>query len=168
VMKLPDSLINFRQSDYIVLKVSNGLLFILIPPRHGPSSCNIWLMKEYGVVESWTKQYTIDLGGWFYELHPLKNNKKIFGVEPKKPFLYDLETDIFISLENLIMKNRGFFYATNTIVESLVLLNQVNALQKCQSCLKEGRWCVSKKAKERKRIEKKDMQKKMAKQSTGK
>ena len=23
--------------------------------------CSVWVMKEYGVVDSWTKQFTIDL-----------------------------------------------------------------------------------------------------------
>ncbi|EYU29504.1 hypothetical protein MIMGU_mgv11b017855mg, partial [Erythranthe guttata] len=30
----------------------------------GATSCDVWVMKEYCVKESWTKLYTIDLLGW--------------------------------------------------------------------------------------------------------
>ncbi|KAM7490662.1 hypothetical protein LguiA_033583 [Lonicera macranthoides] len=36
-----------------------SLSFMHKPINDG--SCNIWVMKEYGVAESWTKQFTIDL-----------------------------------------------------------------------------------------------------------
>lgn len=29
----------------------------------GTGSCSIWLMKAYGDVKSWSKMYTVDLGG---------------------------------------------------------------------------------------------------------
>ncbi|XP_059445490.1 F-box protein CPR1-like [Corylus avellana] len=157
VMKLPDRLSNFR-SDDAILKVSDGLLSLFIKHRHASLSCNIWLMKEYGVVESWSKQYTLDLEGWCFErMYSFRNNKKILGTEREKPFLYDPETDIFTSLGNLRMKDDGFFFTTSTFVESLVLLNQVNALQTCQTCLKKAGDATQRK--ERKRIEKEDMQK---------
>jgi hypothetical protein len=57
VMKLPDHLISLYV-NYVFLKVSGGLLSLM---EYNNLSCNIWLMKEYGVIESWTKQFTIDL-----------------------------------------------------------------------------------------------------------
>nr|POF02940.1 putative f-box protein [Quercus suber] len=43
--------------------VFNGLLSLICYGYHHLSSvksCSIWVMKEYGVVDSWTKQFTID------------------------------------------------------------------------------------------------------------
>jgi hypothetical protein len=106
-------------------------------------------MKEYGVIESWTKQFTIDFANDFKDcLFSFRNNEKILGEQNKKPLLYDPKTHRFV---NLGIKAKGSLFAKNTFINSLVLLNQVNATRTCQTCLKIGRWCDSKNRKEKKR-----------------
>jgi F-box interacting protein len=136
VMKLPDRLssLNLHNS---VLRVSSGFLYLMehIQQQNACLSYNAWMMKEYGVVESWTKQFTLDLEGWrFGPMLCFRNNEKILGEKQKRPVLYDpdLKTDRVI---NLGIEAKGSFFATNTFVESLVLLNEVNALQTCQKVL---------------------------------
>jgi F-box interacting protein len=147
VMKLPDYLSSLYV-NHAFLKVSGGLLSLM---EYNNLSCNIWLMKEYGVIESWTKQFTIDLD---FGMFTFRNNEKILGEKQSKPVLYDPNTHRFI---NLGIKDEGYsVYAKNTFVESLVLLNKVNPIQTCRTCLRKGRWCDSKKI--RKRKQNKDMQ----------
>ena len=56
-----------------------------------------------------------------------RNNEKISGRKPEKLVLYDFKTHRFI---NLGIKAKGFSFANNTFVESLVLLDKVNAIRK--------------------------------------
>jgi F-box interacting protein len=139
VMKLPDHL---SRPTYIIAQigVSGGLLFVMEHSRQQFNylvDINIWLMKEYGVVESWTKQFIIHLRG----IYGFRNNEKILGRKQGKPFLYDLNTHRFI---NLGIKVQGLIFPENTFNESLVLLNEAT-LQTCQTCLKKCQWCDSKK-----------------------
>jgi F-box interacting protein len=62
VMKLPDVVATRYVTSF--LEVSGGLLSLISYDDNaspGNESCCIWLMKDYGVIESWTKQYTLDL-----------------------------------------------------------------------------------------------------------
>nr|QEE59970.1 F-box protein At3g07870-like [Betula platyphylla] len=123
VMKLSDHLSSLCWSD-VALGVSGGLLSLM---EHNWSDdnlsrWNVWLMKEYGVVESWTKQFTIDSNGWrFGSMFSFRNNEKIVGEMQDEPVLYDPKTHAFI---NLGIKAKGSLFAKNTYVESLVLLNK--------------------------------------------
>jgi F-box interacting protein len=149
VMKLPDHLSSLYVGN-VFLGVSDGLLSLreYNGKQNVHLSCSIWLMKEYGVIESWTKQFTIDLKGCYFHVFSFRNNEKILGINRNKPVLYDPKTHGFI---NLGIKAKGSFYTKNTFVESLVLLNEVNPIQTCQTCLKKAWWCDSNKGKEKKR-----------------
>ncbi|XP_059448871.1 F-box/kelch-repeat protein At3g06240-like [Corylus avellana] len=120
VMKLPDVL----ATRYVTssLEVSGGLLSLMCygDVRPGNESCCIWLMKDYGVIESWTKQYILDLrdcGGLacFMNIHPR---------DSEELFMYDLKTNRII---NHGIRNM-YRLSMNAYIESLVLLNQVNAM----------------------------------------
>jgi hypothetical protein len=106
-------------------------------------------MKEYGVAESWTKQFTIDLKDWrFGEIFCFRNNKKILSWNRKNKkvsVLDDPKTHTFINTGGLEIKAKDYFLRKNTFVESLVLLDKVNSTQTCQTCLRKGQWCDSKK-----------------------
>ncbi|XP_062176178.1 F-box/kelch-repeat protein At3g06240-like [Alnus glutinosa] len=123
VMKLPDRL-TCMDTDYIVhvrLGNSGGLLCLM---EHNPRknvywNWNIWLMKEYGIVESWTKQFAVDVNG--SDLFSFMNNEKILGEKREKLVLYDLKTRRFNNLGGI--KAKGTPFAMNTFVESLVLFN---------------------------------------------
>jgi hypothetical protein len=77
VMKLLDHL---SRPTYMIAQigVSGGLLFVMEHSRQQFNylvDINIWLMKEYGIVESWTKQFIIHLRG----IYGFRNNEKILG-----------------------------------------------------------------------------------------
>ena len=62
MISLPDG--KFGLDADIGTSVFNGLLsLICYESRHMGEhySCSIWVMKEYGILDSWTKQFTIDL-----------------------------------------------------------------------------------------------------------
>jgi len=140
VMKLPDHL-SLGLGKTLDLGVSGGLLSLMenAKPHDVNLSCNIWLMKEYGVVESWTKQFTIDLEGWSCGwILCFRNNEKILAwnrKNEKESVLYDPKTDRFIKVGG--NKAKGYLFGKNTFVESLVLLD------------KEHTRCDSKKGKKR-------------------
>jgi hypothetical protein len=137
VMKLPHHLTGLGFGDDVVLGVSGGLLSLM--EYNGQQdvnlSCSIWLMKEYGEAESWTKQFTINLEGWsFGEIFCFRNNEKILAwnmKNEKESVLYDSKTHRFINLGGIKAKC-GFLVGKSTFVESLVLLDKVNHMQTCQ------------------------------------
>ena len=147
VMKFPDRLISCLKEDYAKgvvyakIVVYGGLLSLMeynYGQRYIDYSCNIWLMKEYGVVESWTKQFTIDLkrkdiGAMF--MYSFRNNGKILRKRQEKLVLYDPKTNKFTNLGTEAPE--GLIFAKNTFVESLVLLDKVNATQSVQELFKE-------------------------------
>jgi F-box interacting protein len=120
VMKLPERL-TYLDANTARIGISGGLLCLMEhkPRKNAYWNWNIWLMKEYGKVESWTKQFTIDLNGYY--LFSFKNNEKILGERREELVLYDPKTDRFINLGGI--KAKGTVLATNAFVESLVLLN---------------------------------------------
>jgi len=91
-------------------------------------------MKEYGVVESWTKQFTIDLEGWRYgRIFLFRNNEKVLAWnrknerESEESVLYDPKTQRFIKVGGI--KGKGYLLGKNTFVDSLVLLDKLNHIQ---------------------------------------
>ncbi|KAK4415217.1 hypothetical protein Salat_2628900 [Sesamum alatum] len=43
------------------ISVVRGSLCVLVAKSRTDLSCDVWVMKEYGVVESWTKQFSVVL-----------------------------------------------------------------------------------------------------------
>ncbi|KAF3953004.1 hypothetical protein CMV_021505 [Castanea mollissima] len=87
--------------------------------------CSIWVMKEYGVVDSWTKQFTVDCNGGLL-LGLLKNgnilvetitpiNSEISSYDPKSR-----------QVKNLGICRRGFKIWVDNYMENLVLLDKPN------------------------------------------
>jgi len=133
VMKLPD-VITIREFHSISLRVSGGLLSVMhYNGEHGNGNhngCCNWLMKEYGVTESWTKQYTVDLRyrGGLWEAISFRNKRILLLIvsQRKQLVLYDPMVNRFINLGITSMGCMGI--VINTYKESLLLLNQVNAM----------------------------------------
>jgi F-box interacting protein len=137
VMKFPDRLISCLKKNYAEIVVYGGLLSLMEynPQEYIHFSCNIWLMKEYSVAESWTKQFTIDLNGYIESLFSFRNNEKILWKQKEKLVLYDPKTNKLINLGTKAAE--GLIFAKNTFVESLVLLDKVNAIQTVQELFTE-------------------------------
>jgi F-box interacting protein len=135
LIKLPDVLTTVVY-HLISLVVSGGLLSLIYynggdgnDVSDAYDSCCIWLMEDYGVIESWTKQCTIDLRdcGGVGRTFSFRNNRVLLLIETERTnlVLYDLKTNRFI---NLGIRNKGYELCMNTYIESLVLLDQVNAI----------------------------------------
>ncbi|KAE8008676.1 hypothetical protein FH972_005168 [Carpinus fangiana] len=151
VMKLPDCLSSL-DAYAAKLGVSGGLLSLIEYSFQGGAS--VWLMKEYGVVKSWTKQFTLK-DGCFRPMFSFWNNEMILELESKNGWtglLYDLKTHKLIKNERIKSDqfNRSII-AKNTFVETLVLLNEVHAIRECTNYVRKDLWCDSEKIKEEKR-----------------
>ncbi|KAK9285632.1 hypothetical protein L1049_024829 [Liquidambar formosana] len=92
--------------------------------------CCIWMMKEYGVVESWTKQFRIDIQAQLVNTVGLRKNAEILlamndgdlvSYHPKTQRVKDLG----IHGDTLHVSNSLY---VGTYVESLVLLKGVNGV----------------------------------------
>nr|POE60249.1 f-box protein cpr30 [Quercus suber] len=113
--------------------VFNGLLsLICYENRHMGQrySCSVWVMKEYGVVDSWIKQFTIDLNmlhwmGW--KVLGILNNDHVLVQKIQSHGSMLLSYDP----ESQQVKNLGFYrshcysYADN-YVRNLTLLDKPN------------------------------------------
>ncbi|KAG8372570.1 hypothetical protein BUALT_Bualt12G0079800 [Buddleja alternifolia] len=99
-----------ERNKYTSISVVKGLLCLLVTEICADNRiCHVWMMKEYGVVESWTKQCTVALRKDIttcIEVTPggkimcsiesnAEGNGKMLYVErtPSKLVLYDPETD---------------------------------------------------------------------------
>ena len=118
----------FRKYDDVCTTVIGGSLTLLC---HDPdmvrvnNSCSIWVMKEYGVIDSWTKLCTVDLNRPTIRLGHLKNGHipvvvKAARLPPDyKLSLYDLE-----SQQNLGICEGLNFIRVDDYMENLVLLDK--------------------------------------------
>jgi F-box interacting protein len=96
-------------------------------------SCSIWVMKEYGVVDSWVKQFPIDIARGIEKnvLGFRKNGHIILEIMKEvnywELFSYDPLCQQATKLE--IQKNMHTF-CVDTYRENLVLLNQANVVSR--------------------------------------
>lgn len=93
----------------------------------GDSVFQVWVMKEYGVVESWTKQFDICLQGVVLDdrLCAFKSSEEILLRE----FIRGGTTLLSVDLKSKHVKQFGIdgYQAFDSFVESLILLGQANA-----------------------------------------
>ena len=90
-------------------------------------SWSIWVMKEYGIVDSWTKQFTIDLNMQYWKVLGFWKNDHVLMQKMQSDglmlFSYDPESQ---QVKNLgFCKSTCCSYADNK-VENLVLLDKPN------------------------------------------
>nr|XP_023895351.1 uncharacterized protein LOC112007050 isoform X4 [Quercus suber] len=100
--------------------------------------CAIWVMKEYGVVDSWTKLFTIDLKQEIIWVLCLQKNGNIL-VEAKLPNDWELSSYDPKSqhVKNLGICWRPHYFHVDNYVENLVLLDKLNdAVSKRGACRK--------------------------------
>ena len=91
LISLPNDAFNQPRGDFHT-SVIGGSLSLLPLKNTVKKYCSIWVMKEYGVVDSWTKQFTINLnGGKIIRVLGLQGNGNIL-VEAKEPFGWELSS----------------------------------------------------------------------------
>ncbi|GAB4835485.1 hypothetical protein Ancab_000394 [Ancistrocladus abbreviatus] len=81
----------------------------------------IWVLEEYGVVESWVKRYTMDLQ--YYRFFHLKKNGDLLFSNRDGAQLYNIKTRCLKNAERIYPEHWHF---VDTYVESLALLKGVD------------------------------------------
>ena len=84
-------------------------------------------MKEYGVVDSWTKLFTVNLNGGLLRVLGLQKNGNIL-VEAKLPHYlgiasYEPKSE---QIKNLGIGGRPYYFCVDNYMENLVLLDRPN------------------------------------------
>ena len=113
--------INFFES----LAVFKGLLALLVysndPYEMDIGICYIWVMREYGVVESWTrKSVTVDLFVWSFFC--TDSGELLINTFNRGVISYDPES---LNKKHLKIRGHVSLRYTADLMESLVLLDQV-------------------------------------------
>ncbi|KAK1568891.1 hypothetical protein Q3G72_030138 [Acer saccharum] len=98
-MKLPFPYVGYELLVYQAPKTFEGPLALIA--YNSIENCDIWLMKEYGVVESWVRQYSIR--GWVWSVMPFgffdDGNLIIELSIDRHLFSYDLDVECMRYLE---------------------------------------------------------------------
>ncbi|KAL0007211.1 hypothetical protein SO802_008713 [Lithocarpus litseifolius] len=100
--------------------------------------CAVWVMKEYGVVDSWTKLFAVDLNKEITRVLCLRKNGNIL-VEVNLPSDWELSSYNPKSqyVKNLGIRGRLHYFHVDNYVENLVLLDKPNdAVSKRGVCRK--------------------------------
>jgi F-box interacting protein len=121
-MAVPKSLEGVEQDLNMGVVVVDGLLALVSCNLwQGESSYTVWVMKEYGVAESWTKLFDIDVGVTLGRVLGFRKNGEVVVVS-KAGKLLSYEPSCQKTLDPDIRGGMDSFYLDNHI-ESLVLLN---------------------------------------------
>lgn len=117
----------FSTSNCVRISVIGGSLPLLCHDalENTMKCCSIWVMKEYGVVDSWTKQSTVDLNGGHFL--GLQKNGNIL-METKLPLHWEISSYDPKSkqVKNLGICGMPFSFCVNNYMENLVLLDKPN------------------------------------------
>nr|XP_023892793.1 F-box protein CPR1-like [Quercus suber] len=131
VIPLPN--VTFKWANNVHTSVIGGSLSLLFHyVRHADNKCcAIWVMKEYGVVDSWTKQFTVDLngGGEIIRVLGLQKNGNILveailsGPSCCELSSYDPKSE---QVKNLGICGRSYYFHVGNYMENLGLLDKPN------------------------------------------
>nr|POF13382.1 f-box protein [Quercus suber] len=131
VIPLPN--VTFKWTNNVHTSVIGGLLSLLFHYVRNADNkcCAIWVMKEYGVVDSWTKQFTVDLngGGEIIRVLGLQKNGNILveailsGPSRCELSSYDPKSEL---VKNLGICGRSYYFHVDNYMENLGLLDKPN------------------------------------------
>ncbi|KAA8524477.1 hypothetical protein F0562_010900 [Nyssa sinensis] len=142
-MTLPVALAGQQATSLSINVLGESLAIFGYVRQIGTGSCCIWVMKEYGVAESWTKLVTINLPGELGSTVGFKKNGEVLLSMRNNLFVsYDPKTQQIKELG--IHGNSRSFYV-DTYMETLVLLEGQNRvlegqLYSCDGLTSEERW----------------------------
>ncbi|KAH7834291.1 hypothetical protein Vadar_014591 [Vaccinium darrowii] len=124
-ISLPSDLASAR--FIIEASVFGGLLSLICHDNfiRENKSCSIWIMKEYGKVDSWYKYVKIDLTGGINGVIGIRKNGHIL-LEGEKPRPWELSSydPRNKEIKKLGIKGTAGFFHANTYEENLILLNK--------------------------------------------
>ncbi|KAG8364816.1 hypothetical protein BUALT_Bualt18G0038000 [Buddleja alternifolia] len=119
-MRLPDALVNVLPINLNVIVIQESIAIVAYDERVWSNSCCIWVMKSYGNMESWNKQYFVDLNeGLGMILGCRTNGNVLLTVASGGLVSYNPMTGESVDLA--IFGTKDSFYV-GTYFESLVLL----------------------------------------------
>ena len=96
---------------------------------------SIWVMKEYGIVKSWTELFTVDLSGYISRVFGFRENGHVLFMEQWRGndigdatelSSYDPESQ---QVKNLGIPGWKINFCTDNYVENLVLLDKPNVVR---------------------------------------
>lgn len=124
-MELPGSLVHEFPSNMMVSVMDECLSVLVYDKRAFSKQCTVWVMKEYGVAESWSKQYEIDLDGRLVLVLGLRKNGEMLLVMGKELVSYNPESEGIKKLGVSGCKDSFWF---RDYTESLVLLGGADSV----------------------------------------
>ncbi|KAL3509486.1 hypothetical protein ACH5RR_028887 [Cinchona calisaya] len=123
---LPDELAHDLATNLFITVYRGSLAVIKYHRGEDNGSCSIWVMKEYGSFESWTRLYAIDLVEGMEKVVGFRKNGDILVAKESKELVsYDPRTGVIEELG--ICGSTRSFYIYN-FEETLVLLKRQNAV----------------------------------------
>ena len=129
VMSLPVGMTHSYALDTSVIREALFILChaLLCQGKKCYDVCSIWVMKKYGIVDSWTKLSNVNLTGGI---------TRVLGFRKSGHMLVTTARALFVGFASYDPKNRevkklGMYgatidYCTNNYVENLVLLDKPN------------------------------------------
>jgi hypothetical protein len=141
---MPKSLQGLEDLNVIVALV-DGLLALVPRDGYGNETSNaVWVMKEYGVVESWTKLFDVHIGTGLYS--------RVIGFTKSGEVLVHKGDELFSCgpssrgyLKDPPIRGLEEIYL-DTYVESLVLLNVADRVPGRQGNSSSGSQCTKKRS----------------------
>lgn len=107
---------------HLLIKTYRNSLAVINQSELDNETCNIWVMQEYGVVESWTKMYSIDLDHDMFKVVGFRKNGDILvSMESKELAAYDPRT---CDIKELGLKGSIRSFYADSFTESLALLER--------------------------------------------
>lgn len=134
-MELPGSLVHEFPSNMVASVMGESLSVLVHDRRAFTKQCTVWVLKEYGVVESWSKQYEIDLDGRLVLMLGLRKNGEMLLVLGKELVSYDPESE---GIKKLGLSACKDSFWLGDYMETLVLLEEGTEAELALSVEEDG------------------------------
>uniref|UniRef100_A0A5B7AAV4 F-box associated beta-propeller type 1 domain-containing protein n=1 Tax=Davidia involucrata TaxID=16924 RepID=A0A5B7AAV4_DAVIN len=130
-IKLPESLVEEFMPDMCIDVFGESLALFHYDIRTTIEVCTIWVMKEYKVVESWTKLFNIVLGeSLVFGIR--RNSELLLATRDGKVTSYDPKTQ---QRNDIGLHGTPGSFCVHSYLPSLVLLDEANGVQGAQYVL---------------------------------
>ncbi|CAL5391640.1 unnamed protein product [Camellia sinensis] len=120
-MMLPPALAG-RRPTCLSIKLFGVSLAVFCGAEMGRTSCYTWVMKEYGVAESWTKLFSINLPGVLNKTLGFRQNGEVLLSTTNDWLIsYDPGTK---TMSNTRIKGSSYSFNVDTFMETLILVKE--------------------------------------------
>ncbi|KAK4723622.1 hypothetical protein R3W88_026401 [Solanum pinnatisectum] len=121
---LPDALVGVTTMNLSIMLFEESVAVVKYGSEIGGDSCEVWVMKQYGVLESWSRLYHINLVAGMEKVVGFRNNGEVlFSTRRNDLVSYDPNSGRNMSLG--IQGISSLFYVQN-YRESLIMFNRNN------------------------------------------